>query len=266
MEMQFEKQDFGKRLKSMLKVDFRRMFTMPLVYIMLGVSFVMPILFLVMTSMMPGTTVVDPTTGVETAMETFTNVWQAIAATSDSDMMSMSLTGMCNMNMLYFLIAVLVCLFVSEDFRSGYAKNLFTVRSKKTDYVISKSLVCFVGAAGMLFAFFIGAMLGGGIAGLPFDLGSVNAGNVIACLLSKFFLAAVFVGIYLTMSVVGKQRAWISILGSFAVGMLMFMMIPMMTPLDATFMHVIMTLAGGGLFAVGLGAVSNLILNKTSLV
>ena len=253
MEMQFERQSFGKRLKSMLKVDFRRMFTMPLVYIMLGVSFVMPILILVMTS----------TLGESGG---FTNVWQAIAATSDADMMSMDLTGMANMNMLYFLMAVLVCVFVAEDFRSGYAKNLFTVRSKKTDYVISKSLVCFAGCIGMLLMFFVGAMLGGAIAGLPFNLGTANAGNVIACLLSKFFLAAVFVGIYLTLSVVGKQRLWISILGSFAVGMLMFMMIPMMTPLDASFLHVIMTLAGGALFSVGLGAVSNLILNKTSLV
>lgn len=46
-----------------------------------------------------------------------------------------------NINMLYFFVAVFVCLFVSDDFRSGYAKNLFTVRSKKSDYVISKTLV-----------------------------------------------------------------------------------------------------------------------------
>ena len=32
-EVKFEVQHFGKRLKSMLKVDFRRMFTMPLIYI-----------------------------------------------------------------------------------------------------------------------------------------------------------------------------------------------------------------------------------------
>ena len=265
MEMQFESLSFSKRVKSMLNVDFRRMFTMPLVYIMLGVCFIMPILMLVMTSMMSGTTVVDPTTGVETTMETFTNVWQAISSFSDAGM-SMDLTGMANMNMLYFIMAVLVCVFVADDFRSGYAKNLFTVRSKKTDYVISKSLVCFVGSVLMLLMFFIGAMLGGAIAGLSFDLGTANAGNIIACLLSKFFLAAVFVSIFLTVSVVGKQRLWLSILGSFAVGMLMFMMIPMMTPLDATFLHVIMTLAGGALFSVGLGAVSNLILNKISLV
>jgi hypothetical protein len=37
--MDFEKNTFKKRLKSMLGVDFRRMFTSPLFYIMVGVIF-----------------------------------------------------------------------------------------------------------------------------------------------------------------------------------------------------------------------------------
>ena len=264
METIFEKTTFSKRLKSMLKVDFRRMWTMPMVYIMIGVCFVLPILILVMTSMMGGTTV-DPNTGVETTMEGFTNVWQAIGSTSGSAM-SMDLTSMCNINMIYFLISVLVCVFVADDFRSGYAKNLFTVRSKKTDYVISKSIVGFVGGAGMILAYFVGAMLAGAIAGLPFDLGDASVGGIIACMFSKIFIVAVFVGIDLLLSVVGKQKLWLSILCSLAAGMLLYTMIPMMTPLNATFVNVIMCLAGGALFATGLGALSNLILNKTRLV
>ena len=251
----------------MLKVDFRRAFTMPLYYIMVGASFVMPILILVMTTMMGDMKTVDPVTGVETTMETFTNVWQAIAAASyDSAAGGMSLTGMCNINMLYFLAAVFVCIFIADDFRSGYAKNLFTVRSKKTDYVISKLAIGFVGGVSMLLAYFIGAMLGGKIAGLPFDLGGVGVMNVFACMVSKIFLMSIFVAVYVTVSVAGKQRLWLSLIGSFAVGMLFFMMIPMITPLDATAMHVLLTFVGGGLFSAGLGGASNLILKKTSLV
>ena len=48
--------------------------------------------------------------------------------------------------------------------------------------------------------------------------------------------------------------------------MFMFMMIPLMTPLNANLMHVILCLAGGVTFGVGLGAVSNVILKKTNLV
>ena len=111
MEMKFESNGFGKRLKSMLFVDFRRMFTMPLLYIMVGVSFVIPILILVMTTMMDGTVTVDPNTGVETTIEAFDNTWQVIGSvSSESSAMDMSLTGMCNTNMLYFFVAVYLCL------------------------------------------------------------------------------------------------------------------------------------------------------------
>lgn len=264
METKFEVQTFGKRLKSMLRVDFRRTFTMPLIYIMAGISLVIPILILVMTTMMPETTV-DPVTGAETAVETFTNVWQSIGSVSGTAM-GMDLTGMCNINMMYFLIAIFLCIFVADDFRSGYAKNLFTVRSKKADYCISKTAVGFVGGVIILVAYFVGAMLGGAIAGLPFDTGTAGVGGILACMLSKVFLVAVFVSIALLFSVVGKQKLWLSILGSLAAGMLLFTMIPMMTPLDSSFMNVILCLAGGALFAAGLGAVSNMVLKKTSLV
>lgn len=259
METMFEKQSFLKKLKSMLKVDFQRMFTMPLVYIMAGVGLALPILILVMTSMMGA-----PEEGAE-SMGTFTNVWQAFGSVSGTGM-SMNLTGMCNINMLYFLVAVLTCVFVADDFKSGYAKNIFTVRSKRVDYVFSKSLVTFVASAIMFIAYFIGAMIGGAIAGLSFETTGFGAGGIIACLLSKIFVIAIFVAIALLLSVVAKQKLWISVLGSFAAGMLLFTMIPMITPLDSNFLNVVMCLAGGALFAVGLGAVSNVILNKTSLV
>lgn len=273
METRFERNTFGRRLKSMLSVDFRRMFTMPLFYIAAGVCLVMPILILVMTTMMDGTVSVNPQTGVETVVEGFDNVWQIIgsvngdaAVSTETTTMDMSLTSMCNINMLYFLAAVLVCIFVADDFRSGYAKNLFTVRAKKSDYVISKTLVCFVGGASMILAFFVGSMLGGAISGLPFDMVGFGVRELVMCILSKMILVAVFVAVYLIMSVVAKQKLWLSLILSFMVGMFLFMMIPMLTPLNSTVMNVILCLAGGALFGAGLGAISNIVLKKTSLV
>lgn len=267
MELTFERNSFSKRLTSMLKVDFRRMFTMPLFYIVAGACFAIPILILVMTTMMDGMVSVDPQTGAETVVEGFDNTWQAIGTLSSTGAtLSMDLTGMCNINMMYFLAAVLVCLFISGDFTSGYAKNLFTVRAKKTDYVISKTLVGFVGGVCMLLAFFIGTMLGGAISGLPFDTGAAGVSGIAMCMVSKLLLMAVFVPIYVTLSVAAKQRAWLSIIASLGVGMLFFMMIPMLTPLDSTILNVILCLAGGVLFSIGFGAVSHTILRKTGLV
>ena len=266
MEKRFKHNSMSHRVKSMLAVDFRRMFTTRFLYIMLGICLVMPILILVMTTMLDGSVTVDPQTGVETVMEGFSNTWQAIGSYSDAGMMSMDLTGMCNINMLYFFIAVLVCVFVADDFRSGYAKNLFTVRAKKGDYVISKTLVCLVGGALMLLAFFVGAMLGGAIAGLPFDTGEAGVTGIAMCMIAKLCLVAVFVPIFLAVSVAVKQKTWLSLMLSFMASMLLFMMVPMMTPLDSDIMNVILCLAGGALFSIGLGAVSKTVLAKTSLV
>lgn len=173
---------FGQRTKSMLSVDFRRMFTTPLYYIMTGICLVMPILILVMTTMMDGSVSVDPNTGTETAIQGFTSVWQVIASVSgESAGMDMSMTGMCNINLIYFM-------------------------------------------------------------------------------------AAVFVAIDVLLGIIGKQKLWLSMVGSLCVGMLLFTMVPMMTPLDSGFMNVILCLAGGVLFSLGIGAGSNVVLQKTSLV
>ena len=267
MSVKFEKNTFKKRIKSMLGVDFRRMFTSPIFYIMVGAALVMPILILVMTSMMDGSVSVDPQTGKETVMEGFKNVWQIIGSVSGGEQsMSMDITSMCNINMMFFIIAVFVCIFVGDDFRSGYAKNLFTVRSKKDDYVISKSITCFVAGACMIIAFFIGSMLGGAISGISFELEGTNAFNIVMCMLSKVLLVGIFSSIYVLASVFAKQKLWLSLIMSFGIGMLMFMMIPIITPLNSTIVHVLLCLVGSGLFSFGIGFGSKAILDKTSLI
>lgn len=272
MNIKFERYTFGKRLKSMLKADFRRMFGTRLFYIMLGISVAVPILILVMTTMMDGSVSVNPQTGEETVMEAFDSTWQIIGTVSeettstDTDAMSMDMMSMCNINLLYFGLAAFVCIFTADDFRSGYVKNLFTVRARKTDYIISKTLVCTLGGALLILGFFIGTMLGGAIAGLPFEMVGFGVGNVIMCLISKMLLIAVFVPIYLLMSVIAKQKLWLSLLLSLMTGMFLFMMIPMLSPLNATVMNVLLCLAGGALLGTGLGAISNQVLKKTSLV
>ena len=278
-KVKFEKNTFGKRLRSMLRVDFRRMFRSLFLYILIASCLVAPILITVMVEMMEGTVQVDPQTGEPgEPLEGFDSAWQIIGAVSEDSAaqtqpaeggmaaMEMDITTMCNINMLYFVIAVLVCIFVAGDFRSGYAKNLFTVRAKKTDYVISKTIVCSVGAALMILAFFIGSMIGGAVTSLSFAMDGFNTLNLIMCVLSKMLLVTVFVPIYLVMSIAAKHRAWLSILLSFMVGMFLFMMIPLLTPLNATPLNALFCVASGALFGVGIGAVSNLVLKKTSLV
>ncbi len=254
-----------RRRNIMLTVDFCRMFRSRFFYIMVGISFLMPVLIFVMTTMMDGSVSVNSQTGVETTIEGFDNVWQIIGSISGSSV-GMDMMSMCNMNLLYFIISVLVCIFVSQDFRSGYAKNIFSIRANKTDYVIAKTIVCSLGAMAMLLCFVIGSFLGGAIAGLPFEMVGFITGNLVMCILAKLMLAPVFTAIYLCMSVIAKNRAWLSIMLSMVVGMFLVMMIPMITPLDAGIIHVVLCLAGSIMFSIGLGAVSNLILKKRDIL
>ena len=263
----FEKISFGNRLRSMLKVDFKRMFKSKLFYILLACALVMPVLMTVMMAMMDGSVSVDPQTGAETVMVGPENTWQNIGTLPGGEAMGgMDVFMMCNINMMFMAVAVFICLFISDDFRSGYAKNLFTVRAKKGDYIISKTLAGFVCGAIMLILYFVGSMLGGAIAGLSFDLHGLTAGNLVMCMLAKVFLMLVFVSIFVLISVAAKQKAWLALCGSLGGGMLLFMMVSMITPLGSTIINVVLCLAGGVLFAVGLGLASKAVLMKSSLV
>ena len=264
--LKFEKISFGKRIGSMLKVDFRRMFKSKLFYILIACALVMPILMTVMMAMMDGSVSVDPQTGVETIMQGPENAWQNIGTLPGEPLGGDEIFMMCNINMAFMGVAVFVCLFISDDFRSGYAKNLFTVRAKRGEYVVSKTISGFICGAFMLIAYLVGSILGGAISGLSFDLHGLNVGNIVMCMLAKIFLMLVFVSIFTLISVAAKQKAWLSICGSLGGGMLLFMMVSMITPLGSTFINVVLCLAGGAMFAFGLGAISKIVLKKTSLV
>ncbi len=264
--MKFEKVSFGKRVKSMLKVDFRRMFRSKLFSILIACALVMPILMTVMMAMMDGSVSVNPQTGEETIMQGPENTWQNIGTLPGEPLGGDEIFMMCNINMAFMGVAVFVCLFISDDFRSGYAKNLFTVRAKRGEYVVSKTVAGFICGALMLIAYLIGSVLGGAISGLSFDLHGLDAGHIVMCMLAKIFLMPVFVSIFTLISVAAKQRAWLGICGSLGGGMLLFMMVSMITPLGSTVINVALCAAGGALFAFGLGAISKVVLKKTSMV
>ena len=132
--------------------------------------------------------------------------------------------------------------------------------------MISKTIVCIVGGAFMIIAFFLGSLLGGAISGLPFDMVGFGVNEMVMCILSKVLLVSVFVPIYIVMSVVAKQKLWLSLILSLMVGMFLFMMVSMLAPLNSTIINVMLCIAGGTLFSAGLGIVSTKILEKSSLV
>jgi len=53
---------------------------------------------------------------------------------------------------------------------------------------------------------------------------------------------------------------------AFGTSMLLFTMVSMITPLNATIINVILCFAGGLLFSIGIGSISNILLKKRSIL
>ena len=130
-ELKFESPSFSKRLKGMLGVDFYRLFHTPLYYIFLAIAALIPALII-------GTSGMENPDGT-TAAALYTNVWNAIAA--DTPLYAFSNMGeYANMNMVFIFGGIMVSIFIGNDYRSGYVKQLFTTHAKKQDYMMSKTV------------------------------------------------------------------------------------------------------------------------------
>lgn len=255
-KLEFNAPSFSSRLKSMLKVDFYRLFHTPLFYIMLIVSALIPALVLTMTG---ANETVDT--------QTFTNVWQVIEAISGANSGAgiMDLATMCNINMVFIFTAIMISIFVSHDYSSGYNKSIFTVHSKKIDYVLSKAVVGIFSGACLVLAYVIGAFLSGAISGLSFALNGASVLSAIGCIISKMFLMGIFVPLYIMVAVFFKQKLWLSIIGSFAFGILFYPIAMMTAPLNTGILTFILCFVGSALLGTGISALSTLILNKRDL-
>ena len=148
----FETPSLTKRLKSMLGVDFYRLFHTPMFYIFLAIAAIIPAMVSSM-GMMAG-----PDGTANAAL--FTNVWNIVAA--DSPLYVVRDIGeYANMNMVFIFGGIMVSIFIGHDYRSGYVKQLFTTHAKKSDYMISKSLVCAFAMACMCGTYLLGGLAGG---------------------------------------------------------------------------------------------------------
>jgi len=206
-ELHFESPSFGKRLKSMLGVDFYRLFHTPMFYIFLAIAAFIPALILGTGGME------NPQTGEVSAL-LYTNVWNAVAA--DVPLYVFSHIGeYANMNMVFIFGGIMVSIFIGHDYRSGYVKQLFTTHAKKQDYMMSKSLTCAFAMACMCITYLLGAVTAGLLTGLDF---SVNIASLIIALLSKIIMSLGWASLYTFLNVVFRKQFGISIASSFFFG------------------------------------------------
>ena len=255
----FETPKFGSRVKSMLKLDFYRLFHTPLFFIMLGIAAIIPAMVLSMS----GAETMGPNGTTQTAIE-FTNAWQMVESLGGSAVADNPLDfgGFANINMLFIFAGLLMAIFIAHDYSSGFVKNIFTVHSQKVDYVISKSVVGVFGGTGMIITYVVGTIIAGLLTGKSFD---VNMSGLIMCLISKMFLMGIFCSLFAGIAVFFKNKLWMTIVFTFLFGMMLYPAASVAT-LSSTVITMLITLVAGVIGSVAIGAVSTLFLKKRDLV
>lgn len=250
------------RIRSMLKLDFYRLFHTPAFYIMLLVAAIIPAMILSMSDADPGSTAGSNVSAAPATI--YTNTWQLIESTGGSAIADNPLDfgGFANINMVFIFAGLLMAIFVAHDYSSGFAKNIFTVHAKKVDYVISKSAIGIFGGAGMIITYLIGTVISGLLTGKSFD---VNLGGLIMCLISKMFLMGIFCSLFLSIAVFFRDKIWLTIIFTFLFGMMLYPAASVAT-LNSTIITTLLSLIAGVVGAAAIGVVSTVILNKRDLV
>ena len=205
-EIKFESPSFGRRIKGMLGVDFYRLFHTPLFYIFLAIAAIIPAMVSAMTMM--------PDQNGNTMEPLYSNVWQIIAATKSLYVIE-TIADYANMNMVFIFGGIMVSIFIGNDYRSGYVKQLFTTHAKKQDYMISKSLVCAFAMACMCITYLIGGTVGGLLVGYET---TVNVGSLIIAILGKIIMSLGWASLYTVLNVIFRKYFGISIASSFFFG------------------------------------------------
>ena len=205
-EIKFESPSFVQRIKSMLGVDFYRLFHTPLFYIFLAIAAIIPAMVSAMTMM--------PDQNGNTMEPLYSNVWQIMAA-SEPLYVIRTIADYANMNMVFIFGGIMVSIFIGRDYKSGYVKQLFTTHAKKQDYMISKSLTCAFAMACMCITYFIGGIAGGMFAGYAW---SVKVSSLIIALLGKIIMSLGWASLFTFLNIIFRRYFGISVASSFFFG------------------------------------------------
>lgn len=203
-QLQFTSPSFGMRLKSMLGVDFYRLFHTPLFYIFLVIAAIIP-------AMVFGSSGMDSTGA---AVQLYTNTWQMVASQTPLYMVN-DIGEYANMNMVFIFGGIMVSIFIGHDYRSGYVKQLFTTHAKKQDYMMSKTLTCAFAMACMCLTYLLGTVVSGLMMGASFE---ANMGSLLLAILGKMVMSLGWASLYTFLNVVFRRYFGISVALSFFFG------------------------------------------------
>ena len=204
IEPKFKEPGFTERLKSMLGVDFYRLFHTPMYYIFLAIAAIIPAMVLSMGGM-----------GSEAGGNPlYTNTWNIIAADKPLYIIN-NMGDYANMNMVFIFGGIMVSIFIGHDYTSGYVKQLFTTHAKKRDYMMSKTIVGAFSMACMCGTYLLGSLMSGIITGLSMN---VNFGSLLIAILGKVIMSLGWSSLYTFLNVIFRRHFGLSIASCFLLG------------------------------------------------
>ena len=204
IEPKFKEPGFTERLKSMLGVDFYRLFHTPMYYIFLAIAAIIPAMVLSMGGM-----------GSEAGVNPlYANTWNIIAADKPLYVIN-NMGDYANMNMVFIFGGIMVSIFIGHDYTSGYVKQLFTTHAKKRDYMMSKTIVGAFSMACMCGTYLLGSLMSGIITGLSMN---VNFGSLLIAILGKVIMSLGWSSLYTFLNVIFRRHFGLSIASCFFLG------------------------------------------------
>ncbi len=164
-------------MKNLLKMDLYRLFRRKTLYIMMVAMSAMTLSMLFLAD--PATLSISSILGVMNGVS-----------------MDNFMSAANGLGLVYTLMCIMLSFFVCDDFSSGFAKNVFTVHSKKFDYISGKIISMMVASAVLMLLSLVESVVFCIISGI--SMGSI--GGIIVFWIEKWLLTAPFAAAILFLS------------------------------------------------------------------
>ena len=195
-------------MKNLLQLEFRRLFRAKAFYICILISLAMILISAATTKLLLKT------------MENADDIASAMGAAALQAPTGLTMMKQIGSSSVTLLLAIFVCLFVTEDFVGDTIKNVYSRGYTRTGVYLSKYLVTFVGciifvAATALFSLFIGSVF--------FDGVGAHGKNYVGSFLTILLCLAAYFSLFFAISVSLRKTGGaiaISILGPIIVGLI----------------------------------------------
>lgn len=178
-----------KRVRDLFRMDLHRMLHTKAFYIMIVIAVFIPVMMLTQMS-----DVKDITTFI------------------GSDVVSGGSFGAgMNLSMLNILTGMLLCIYIGNEYKTGFIKNIITSHANKYDYMISKGMIALICNVVFVVVYLAVLLILGTIMGLPMGIPSI--GGLLLYILEKLLLSIPMSMLMIAVNLIFRQNMGWSIVG-----------------------------------------------------